>query len=87
MGAPHYTVALQKIAALYTEKTGVPVTVVDVRDAHTRRLYERDLVLIRPDHHVAWRGDHSPTDAAAVIDKVRGAVDTAIRTSQKEYSR
>lgn len=63
------------------------MTVVDVRDAHTRRLYERDLVLIRPDHHVAWRGDHSPTDAAAVIDKVRGAVDTAIRTSQKEYSR
>ncbi|WP_061001128.1 FAD-dependent monooxygenase [Mycolicibacterium mucogenicum] len=66
---------------------GVPVTVVDVRDAHTRRLYERDLVLIRPDQHVAWRGDHSPTDATAVIDKVRGAVGTAVRTSQKEYSR
>ncbi|WP_285033413.1 FAD-dependent monooxygenase [Mycolicibacterium sp. lyk4-40-TYG-92] len=66
---------------------GVPLTVVDVRDAPTRKLYERDLVLIRPDQHVAWRGDHSPTDATAVIDKVRGAVGTAVRTSQKEYSR
>jgi 2-polyprenyl-6-methoxyphenol hydroxylase-like FAD-dependent oxidoreductase len=60
---------------------GVPLTVVDVRDAPTRKLYERDLVLIRPDQHVAWRGDHSPADATTVIDKVRGAVGTAVRTS------
>jgi hypothetical protein len=30
-------------------------------------------VLDRPDHHVAWRGDELPTDAAALIDRVRGA--------------
>ena len=52
---------------------GVPLWIVDLRDAHARSLYERDLVLIRPDQHVAWRGDHAPEDAAAVLDRVRGA--------------
>ena len=36
-------------------------------------LYERRLVLVRPDGHVAWRGDAEPADAVAVIDRVRGA--------------
>ena len=29
-------------------------------DGDARRLYERDLVLVRPDLHVAWRGDRLP---------------------------
>jgi hypothetical protein len=29
-------------------------------------------VLVRPDGHVAWRGDKTPLDAATVIDRVRG---------------
>jgi hypothetical protein len=37
------------------------------------RAYERRLVLVRPDGHVAWRGDASPADPLAVIDRVRGA--------------
>lgn len=52
---------------------GVPLEVVDLRDAHVRRIYERDLVLVRPDQHVAWRGGEAPVDASAVIDRVRGA--------------
>jgi 2-polyprenyl-6-methoxyphenol hydroxylase-like FAD-dependent oxidoreductase len=52
---------------------GVPLEVVDVRDEKARRLYERDLVLVRPDQHVAWRGSQAPDDALAVIDRVRGA--------------
>lgn len=52
---------------------GVPLWVVDLRDDHARSLYERDLVLIRPDQHVAWRGDHAPENAGAVVDRVRGA--------------
>jgi len=30
-------------------------------------------VLVRPDGHVGWRGDASPSDPAAVIDRLRGA--------------
>jgi 2-polyprenyl-6-methoxyphenol hydroxylase-like FAD-dependent oxidoreductase len=52
---------------------GVPVTVLDIRDAHARSVYERDFVLVRPDQHVAWRGDAMPQDAMAVIDRIRGA--------------
>ncbi|MGA5544940.1 FAD-dependent monooxygenase [Mycobacterium sp. NPDC051198] len=51
---------------------GIPLQVVDIRDEHARVLYERDLVLIRPDHHVAWRGDMSPARPGAVLDRVRG---------------
>ena len=36
-------------------------------------LYERRLVLVRPDGHVAWRGDTMPDDPLAVVDCVRGA--------------
>jgi hypothetical protein len=39
--------------------------IVDVPDHTVRDLYERDLVLIRPDQMVAWRGDSA--DAADVV--------------------
>jgi hypothetical protein len=29
-----------------------------------RELYARDLILLRPDLHVAWRGNHTPEDPA-----------------------
>jgi len=35
-------------------------------------LYRTRLVLVRPDQHIAWRGD-TADDAEAVIDRVRGA--------------
>jgi FAD binding domain-containing protein/aromatic ring hydroxylase-like protein len=35
-------------------------------------LYQSKLVLVRPDQHIAWHGD-AVTDAAAIIDRVRGA--------------
>ena len=51
----------------------VPLDVLDVRDDHARQLYERDLVLIRPDQHVAWRANTVPADPGGVVDRVRGA--------------
>jgi len=50
----------------------MPLGVVDIDDAAIYRLYERSLALVRPDGHVAWRGDELPGDAAALIDRVRG---------------
>ena len=53
----------------------VPVEVVDIGDAAVRALYRADLVLVRPDGHVAWRGDALPDAAGsgALLDVVRGA--------------
>ncbi|MEO1036031.1 MAG: FAD-dependent monooxygenase [Pseudomonadota bacterium] len=55
---------------------GIPLDVVAVDNAKAAKLYERNLVLIRPDQHVAWRGDVAPEAADAareIIDRVRGA--------------
>jgi len=52
---------------------GMPLEVVDIDHAAARTLYERKLVLVRPDGHVAWRADTQPADALRVIDTVRGA--------------
>jgi hypothetical protein len=52
---------------------GMPLKIVDIRDDRARALYERDLVLIRPDHHVAWRGDTVPVQPDAILDRIRGA--------------
>jgi uncharacterized protein YfaP (DUF2135 family) len=50
----------------------MPLRVVDSDDAEIAAIYERKLVLVRPDGHVAWRGDRAPEDAGAIIDQVRG---------------
>ena len=51
---------------------GVPLDVVAIEDPKIVALYERRLVLVRPDGHVAWRSDAPPPDAAELIDRVRG---------------
>ena len=51
----------------------VPFKAVDIDNEEARKLYERRLVLVRPDGQVAWRGDALPEDALALIDTVRGA--------------
>ena len=50
----------------------VPLQVVDVANPEIEKLYQRKLVLVRPDGHVAWRGDDCPSDAQTIIDVVRG---------------
>jgi 2-polyprenyl-6-methoxyphenol hydroxylase-like FAD-dependent oxidoreductase len=52
---------------------GVPFEVVDLAEDEVREVYGRSLVLVRPDGHVAWRGDAPPEDPLALIDTVRGA--------------
>jgi 2-polyprenyl-6-methoxyphenol hydroxylase-like FAD-dependent oxidoreductase len=51
----------------------VPLTIVTVADPAISTLYERALVLVRPDGHVAWRSDQEPPDPGAVVDHIRGA--------------
>jgi hypothetical protein len=51
---------------------GVPLHAVSITDPAIAALYERPLVLMRPDGHVAWRGDKEPADSLAVVDRVRG---------------
>jgi 2-polyprenyl-6-methoxyphenol hydroxylase-like FAD-dependent oxidoreductase len=51
----------------------VPLKVSRVTDPSAAALFEKKLVLVRPDGIVAWRGDAPPADPLALIDRVRGA--------------
>ncbi|WNI18746.1 FAD-dependent monooxygenase [Actinacidiphila sp. ITFR-21] len=58
----------------------VPIRLVDVDSAEAAALYEKPLVLVRPDGQVAWRGDDA-ADAAAIVETVCGLRGTD-RTSE-----
>jgi 2-polyprenyl-6-methoxyphenol hydroxylase-like FAD-dependent oxidoreductase len=53
-------------------RRGIPVAHLVVDDPAVRAVWERELVLVRPDQHVAWRGDAAPADWGAVLDLVTG---------------
>jgi hypothetical protein len=52
-----------------------------MRSREVSQLYRHKLVLVRPDQHVAWRGDAEPTDALDLVDLVRGAARTSMAKS------
>ncbi len=51
---------------------GVPFHVVNINNTKIAELYERRFVLVRPDGHVAWRGDTCPENPRDLLDLVRG---------------
>ena len=53
---------------------GLPFTLLDVTAKEAGAAYGTKLVLVRPDQHVAWRGDALPKDTHAFVDTIRGAV-------------
>jgi len=55
----------------------VPLEVVTIEAPEVLKAYERHLVLVRPDGHVAWRADAEPADASAIIDRLRGVLPSA----------
>ncbi|WP_036168362.1 FAD-dependent oxidoreductase [Massilia sp. 9096] len=68
-GAPGQADALAEAA----RAVDMPLTVLALPDAGLRELYGANLILIRPDQHVAWRGDALPGDPRALLDTLRGA--------------
>lgn len=54
----------------------IDLEVLHLDDAGARDLYGAPFVLVRPDHHVAWRGTDA-SDAGAVLDRIYGRVPAA----------
>jgi 2-polyprenyl-6-methoxyphenol hydroxylase-like FAD-dependent oxidoreductase len=50
----------------------VPLKLLAPGNARLRQRYEARFALIRPDQHVAWRGDEIPSDCDALIARVTG---------------
>jgi 2-polyprenyl-6-methoxyphenol hydroxylase-like FAD-dependent oxidoreductase len=68
-------VDIRPLAAAAAQRS-MPLQAVPIDDRAVAALYERQLVLVRPDGHVAWRADAAPPDEAAagsLLDRVRGA--------------
>jgi hypothetical protein len=78
---PHPPDASSLVAAARTR--GLPLREIAIADPDITALYERTLVLVRPDGHVAWRSDDCPPDAGAIIDRVRGAAAPPAQTGEK----
>jgi hypothetical protein len=57
---------------------GLPLAVLDLRSREASELYRHRLVLVRPDQHVAWRGDAELADPISLVDLVRGAAQTTM---------
>ena len=62
------TAALERAASARK----LPLKLLDIRIPEARALYGRDLVLIRPDAYIAWRGDQAPDDPEALLARVSG---------------
>lgn len=52
---------------------GVPLALLDVPARDVAGHHDRALLLVRPDQHVAWRGDAVPADPFGLMDRIRGA--------------
>ena len=61
------------------DRLGAPFCVLDIADASPRDVYGHDLILLRPDMHVAWRGNsmhEAPDHLAAVVTGHRARSET-----------
>jgi hypothetical protein len=63
--------AVDRLMAAFRAR-GAPVKMVDAASALARDLYERDLAIVRPDQHVAWRGNADPADAERIVAHIVG---------------
>jgi hypothetical protein len=62
---------------------GAAVTVLDVPDRIARDIYGYDLILLRPDMHVVWRGQGPPEDAAQVAAIATGHFPIALEAGRR----
>ena len=50
----------------------MPLKLIVCDEPQVIELHERKLLLVRPDGHVAWRGDQVPVDPASIIARICG---------------
>jgi hypothetical protein len=58
---------------------GVPLHVLTLHGDTVRDVYQRDILLVRPDLHVVWRGDRPPDDSHRLAALATGFGDSPTR--------
>jgi len=51
---------------------GVPLTLLDLGQTHEFESHRGALLIVRADHHIAWRGNQVPSDPMRLIEHLRG---------------
>lgn len=59
---------------------GMPLSAVSLRSPGLRELYGAGRALVRPDQHVAWRGERCPKDREQLLDRVSGHAAPTLNT-------
>ena len=81
--APDRQVGINSFVDAAKER-GIPLKVVDLdEEREAREAYGADYVLVRPDGHVAWRGNSPPDDVGSLMDTVRGFGNATDRSPPK----
>jgi len=57
---------------------GIPIEVVDLPTGGAKHPYDRKLIVVRTDQHVAWRGDALPDRPEHLVDILRGRTGSAV---------
>jgi hypothetical protein len=65
----------------------IPLTVLPIDSAQARDLYETDFALIRPDQHVAWRGNKLPDNCDGLLTTTCGWHYRLIRRTRDRATR
>ena len=55
-------------------RSGVPLTLLDVDQGATGFGFPETLLMVRPDSHIAWRGQAAPEQLDRLFDRLRGTV-------------
>ena len=58
----------------------VPLAVIDLAPDVANQAYAEKLLLVRPDQHIAWRGQALPDNPKALIARVTGAAGVDVAT-------
>lgn len=89
---PHFTLLVMKDHAetetqfeAAFQAIGCPFKISKIRDRKVAELYEAPFVLVRPDGHVAWRGQ-SGAQATLIARTVTGGNHTIVQTQEKRVA-
>ena len=67
-------------ARVHAHKANIPLKVVQPHEAGIAELYPTRFTLIRPDQHVAWRGNAWPSSAVGILELVTGRANAFVPT-------
>ena len=70
-------------ARVQARNAGVPLKLIQPHEAGIAELYPTRFTLIRPDQHVAWRGNAWPHAAAGLFEQVSGRANSFVPTGAK----